>query len=245
MNCIIIDDEPLAIEVVESYCNAMGSINVLKTFTSALDAINYINGSNPNTIDLILSDIEMPNISGVDFIKSLQGKKPYVIFTTAYPQYALDGYNLNAIDYLVKPIPFPRFIQAINKVKELKQLRDSKFMGNVSSAGGSNSNTTDGFIFVKSEYENIKIVLSDIQFVQGLKDYLKIHITGRKSVLTLMNFKEIQTKLPENDFLRVHRSYLVNINMIESIQKSKIIINNLRIPIGESYKSIIYNRFSI
>lgn len=243
MNCIIIDDEPLAIEVVESYCNAMGSINVLKTFTSALDAVNYMN--EVKAVELIFSDIEMPNISGVDFVKSLQGKKPYIIFTTAYPQYALEGYNLNAIDYLVKPIPFPRFIQAINKVKELKQLRDSNFIGNVSSAGGSNATSNDDFIFVKSEYENIKIALMDIQFIQGLKDYLKIHINGRKSVLTLMNFKDMQTKLPENDFLRVHRSYLVNINMIESIQKSKIIINELRIPIGESYKSMVYQRFGI
>ena len=243
INCIIIDDEPLAIEVVESYCNAVGSVNVLKTFSSALDAINFI--SENKQIELIFCDIEMPSISGVDFIKSLQGEKPYVIFTTAYPKYALEGYNLNAIDYLVKPIPFPRFIQAINKVRELKQLKDSKATGLVSSASGTLSTKEDDFVFVKSEYENIKLPLKDIIFIQGLKDYLKIHVENRSSVLTLMNFKDMQQKLPESDFIRVHRSYVVNVNKIKSIQKNKILLEDFRIPIGESYKALVYLRFGI
>jgi len=117
-------------------------------------------------------------------------------------------------------------------------------IGNVASAGGVNQ-SKDDFIFVKSEYENVKLPLKSIQFIQGLKDYLKIHIDDKPSVLTLMNFRDMQTKLPEHDFLRVHRSYLVNINKITSIQKSKILLGDFRIPIGESYKAIVYNRFGI
>lgn len=242
MNCIIIDDEPLAIEIIASYCKSMGSLNVLKTFPNAIDALNYIN-SDAN-IDLIFCDIEMPNISGIDFIKSLQGTIPSIIFTTAYPQYALEGYELSIVDYLVKPIPFPRFVKAVNKVRPLQQFKAPETVVNLSSTG-SNHNSSDAFIFVKSEYENVRISLANILYIEGLKDYLKIHIKDSKSVLTLMNFKSIQAKLPEKGFLRVHRSYIVNIDKIKSIQKNKVIINNVRIPIGESYKNMVYNRFGI
>jgi len=241
MKCIIIDDEPLAIDVVESYCQALGAVEVVKTFTNALEALDFINN---NHIDLVFSDIEMPNISGIELIKSLEGKVPYFIFTTAYPQYALEGFDLNAVDYLVKPIPFPRFIKAINRVKEMIKLNDVSTSFNFSSAGGETSREDD-FIFVKSEYENLKIDIKSIKLIQGLKDYLKIHSEDSKPILTLMSFKEIQSKLPENTFIRVHRSYIVNVNKINSIQKNKIIIKDERIPIGESYKSMVYSRLNI
>ena len=242
MKCIIIDDEPLAIDVIDSYCNALGSVEVLKTFSNAIDAIEFLSNNN---VDLVFSDIEMPNISGIDFIKSLEGKVPYFIFTTAYPEFALEGFDLNATDYLVKPIPFPRFIKAINRVKDLIKLNQkSALTGNFTSAHGEKE-STDKFIFVKSEYENIKINLQEIKFIQGLKDYLKIHTHQSKKVLTLMSFKQILDKLPSDKFLRVHRSYVVNITKIESIQKNKILIEGERIPIGESYKNLVYQRFNI
>ncbi|MEM9678723.1 MAG: LytTR family DNA-binding domain-containing protein [Bacteroidota bacterium] len=241
MNCIIIDDEPLAIDVIESYCNAIDSLVVVKTFTNALEAIDFL-GS--NKVDLVFSDIEMPQISGVEFIKSLEGNRPYFIFTTAYPQYALEGFELNAIDYLVKPIPFPRFIKAINRVKDLMKLNQEQLNYNISSASGE-SPIQDEFIFVKSEYENLNLKLNEIKFIQGLKDYLKIHIADRSPVLTLMNFSQMQSKLPDHSFIRVHRSFIVNVNMISSVQKSKIIIDDIRIPIGDSYKDMVYDRLGI
>ncbi len=243
MKCIIIDDEPLAINVVESYCNALGSLTVVKTFTNALEALDFLNS---NTIDLVFSDIEMPQISGIDFIKSIENNRPFFIFTTAYPQYALEGFDLNATDYLVKPIPFPRFIKAINRVKELLSLNQKQkyIEANLSSAGYENQ-LQDDFIFIKSEYENLKLNVSEILFIQGLKDYLKIFMANSRPVLTLMNFRQILLKLPNKYFIRVHRSYVVNVSKIDSIQKNKIVLNNERIPIGEVYKNEVYSRFNI
>ncbi|SDH28980.1 LytR/AlgR family response regulator transcription factor [Winogradskyella thalassocola] len=242
MKCIIIDDEPLAIDVIESYCQALGAVQVISTFTNAIEALDFINN---NRIDLVFSDIEMPSISGIELIRSLEGKVPYFIFTTAYPEYALEGFDLNAIDYLVKPIPFPRFIKAVNRVNEMMKLNDVSTSINVSSAGGEAPTHEDDFIFVKSEYENVKIDIKEIKLIQGLKDYLKIHSENAKPILTLMSFKEMQSKLPETLFIRVHRSYLVNVNKISSIQKNRIIIKDERIPIGESYKSMVYSRLNI
>ncbi|WP_299100094.1 LytTR family DNA-binding domain-containing protein [uncultured Winogradskyella sp.] len=243
MKCIIIDDEPLAIDVIESYCQALSSVEVISTFTSAIEALDFINN---NSIDLVFSDIEMPNISGIELIKSIEGKVPYFIFTTAYPEYALEGFDLNAVDYLVKPIPFPRFLKAVNRVKEMIKLNDVSSSFNVSSAGGETTSILeDDFIFVKSEYENLKIDIKAINLIQGLKDYLKIHSEASKPILTLMSFKEIQDKLPENTFIRVHRSFIVNVNKITSVQKNRIVIKDERIPIGESYKSMVYSRLNI
>ncbi|EPR73524.1 Two-component system response regulator [Winogradskyella psychrotolerans RS-3] len=242
MKCIIIDDEPLAIGVIESYCQALGAVEVISTFTNAIEALDFINN---NRIDLVFSDIEMPNISGIELIRSLEGKVPYFIFTTAYPEYALEGFDLNAVDYLMKPIPFPRFLKAVNRVKEMMKLNEVSTSVHISSAGGEAPTHEDDFIFVKSEYENLKIDIKEIKHIQGLKDYLKIHSENAKPILTLMSFKEMQSKLPETMFIRVHRSYLVNVNKITSIQKNRIIIKEERIPIGESYKSMVYSRLNI
>ncbi|MFD2914086.1 LytR/AlgR family response regulator transcription factor [Psychroserpens luteus] len=242
MKCIIIDDEPLAIDIIESYCQTLSKIEVISTFTNALEALDFLNN---NTIDLVFSDIEMPNISGIELIKSLEGKVPYFIFTTAYTEYALEGFDLNAVDYLLKPIPFPRFIKAVNRVAEMMRLSNINASINFSSATGETSSHEDDFIFVKSEYENLKIDIKKIKHIQGLKDYLKIHSEDSKPILTLMSFKEIQSKLPENTFIRVHRSFIVNVNKISSIQKNRIIIKDERIPIGESYKSMVYSRLNI
>ena len=145
----------------------------------------------------------------------------------------------------MKPIPFPRFLKAVNRVKEMIRLSSVNTSFNVSSAAGESSPHEDEFIFVKSEYENLKIDIKKIKHIQGLKDYLKIHSEDSKPILTLMSFKEMQAKLPENTFVRVHRSFVVNVNKISSIQKNRIIIKDERIPIGESYKSMVYSRLNI
>ena len=208
MKCIIIDDEPLAIDVLTDYCNKMDLVEVMGTFTNPLDAISDIK---EKKMDLIFCDIEMPQINGIDFITSLDNS-PLFIFTTAYSQYAVEGFNLNAVDYLVKPIPYHRFIKAVSRAKEIlhhmSPVQPSNSYHNVfPSKGDSGGGVSQGFIFVKAEYESVKIVIDDIEYVQGLKDYLKIHVKGtNKAILTLMSFKEILNKLPSNQFFRVHKS---------------------------------------
>ncbi|WP_299248444.1 LytTR family DNA-binding domain-containing protein [uncultured Aquimarina sp.] len=242
MKCIIIDDEPLALNIIKSYCEDLGTLEVVGTFTNALEALDIINNTN---VDLVFSDIEMPQINGIDFMKAID-HKPLFIFTTAYSQYAIEGFELNAVDYLVKPIPFPRFIKAVNRAKEIFELKKDNFKTSSTVKKPTESITTpDQFIFVKSEYENIKIELELIKYIEGLKDYLKIHITSGKPILTLMSFKDIETKLPLDVFLRVHRSFIININYIDSVQRNRIIIDTVRVPIGESYKKAFLKRLGI
>ena len=242
MKCIIIDDEPLALNIIRSYCEEMGGLEVIGIYTNPLESIDQIKNSD---VDLVFLDIEMPQITGIDFIQTLENR-PYFIFTTAYAEYATVGFDLNAIDYLVKPIPFPRFVKAINRVKEIHELRNQHNPGteNLVSAG-MKVNRSDGFIFVKSEYDNVKIRLEDITYIQGLKDYLKIHLSNAKPVLTLMNFKSLEEKLPLNSFIRVHRSYLVNVNRIKTVQKSKVVLDDMRIPIGESFREDFLRRIGL
>ena len=236
MNCIIIDDEPLAIDVLADYCKKLDFTEVVGTYTNPLDAISAIKEKN---VDLIFCDIEMPQISGLEFISALENQ-PLFIFTTAYTQYAVEGFELNAVDYLVKPIPYHRFIKAVSRTKEILSQKEKPVMTNIFPSFGSGTDAQK-FIFVKSEHENIKLELDDIQYIQGLKDYLKIHITGtNKTILTLLSFKDLMNKLPQNQFIRVHKSFVVNINFIKTVQRNRIVINDIRIPIGESHKSQFY-----
>ena len=241
MKCAIIDDEPLAIDVIESYLEKIGGIEIVAKCTNPLEAITLLN---KNNVDLVFLDIEMPNLSGIDLVKSVTNI-PQFIFTTAYPQYALEGFNLNATDYLVKPIPFHRFITAVSRAKEKFQLENTTNC-NVSSAGPINIKEEDKFIFVKSEYENIKIDIDNIKYIQGLKDYLKIYDTkSNKAIITLSSFKDILSKLPENQFIRIHRSFVVNITHIRALQKTKVVIDDIRIPIGETFKADVLKRLGV
>ncbi|MCF8715291.1 response regulator transcription factor [Joostella atrarenae] len=241
MRCIIIDDEPLAIDLIKEYCGKLDFIDVVGVFTNALDAIVTIKERN---VDLIFSDIEMPQINGIDFINSLDNK-PLFIFTTAYSQYAVEGFELNAVDYLVKPIPYHRFIKAVSRAKEIIANKNSTMTTNVFSSTGDQKLEND-YIFIKADYENVKVDLEDIKYIQGLKDYLKVHINGtNKPILTLMSFKELLSKLPEKDFVRIHRSFVINVPFVKTIQKNKVVIDDIRIPIGDSYKEEFYNRLGI
>ena len=242
MKCIIIDDEPLAIDVLMEYCQKVDFVELEGTFTNPLEAISVIK---EKKIDLIFCDIEMPQINGIDFITSLDNT-PLFIFTTAYSQYAVEGFNLNAIDYLVKPIPYNRFIKAISRAKEISAYKKGAPTNeNVFPSHGQTGQSPE-YIFVKAEYESVKINLEDIEYIQGLKDYLKIHITGtNKTILTLMSFKEILDKLPSNQFIRVHKSFVVNIASIKTVQRNRIVINDVRIPIGESYKATFFQSLGL
>lgn len=241
MKCVIIDDEPLALDVIETYIQKVGGMEIIAKCNNPLDAITILNKSQ---VDLVFLDIEMPNLTGIDLVKAVENI-PQFIFTTAYPQYALDGFNLNATDYLVKPIPFHRFLKAVSRAKEKYEL-EKVSSGIATSYKHQSNEVNSNFIFIKSEYDNIKINTEDIKYLQGLKDYIKIYIKdSNKTVLTLSSFKEIQDKLPSNQFLRVHRSFIVNISFIKSVQKTKIIIDDIRIPIGETYKKEVLKQLGL
>lgn len=233
MKCIIVDDEPLAVDIIETYVQRVGNIEIVAKTNNSLEALSLLQ---QHDLDLVFLDIEMPNLTGLELVKSISNL-PQFIFTTAYPQYALDGFELNATDYLVKPIPFPRFIKAITKARELYELKQRKDITN---------EAQNDFIFVKSEYENVKIETKNIIYIEGLKDYIKIKtIDSSSSILTLMSFKAILEKLSSVKFFRIHRSYIVNIDYVSSHQKNKLIVNNERLPIGETYKAAILKRLGV
>ena len=232
MRCLIIDDEPLAVELLEDFVSKVSALKLVASCSNAIEASTILQ---TNEVDLIFTDIEMPDFSGVEFIKSLD-VKPLFIFTTAYSHYAVEGFNLNAVDYLVKPIPFHRFLKAVNRAQELFLLKKEEKEPKVQSTD------SPSFIFVKSEYENIKLNFDDIKYFEGLKDYIKIFSTSHKPILTLSNFKNIEEKLPSDVFLRVHRSYIVSLKHIKSVQRNRILIDGVRIPIGQSYKDEFIRR---
>ncbi len=224
MNCIAIDDEPLALNVIKEFCEKTGFINLLGIYTNPFDALEH-------QIDILFLDIQMPNISGIDFYKSLSNP-PMVIFTTAYSEHALSGFEVSAIDYLVKPFPFERFIKAINKAYELKILRKEIFP---------HPNGHSDFIMAKVEYNTVRIDLKDILYIEGLKDYIKLYCGG-KPILTKSTLKNIEEKLPEERFCRVHKSYIVALEKIERIENNRIIIGESWIPVGDLYRTQFYNR---
>lgn len=226
MNCIIIDDEPLAVELLEDFVSKIAFLKLVASCSNGFDATEIIEKKN---IDLIFIDIEMSNFSGIEVIKSLVNR-PMFIFTTAYTHYAIEGFNLNAVDYLVKPIPFHRFLKASTRANNLHKLTQKKSIETTVHL------PTQQFIFVKSEYESIKINLEDIRYIESLKDYLKIYTTQPKPILTLSSLKSFEEKLGNLNFVRVHKSFIVSINHIYSVQRNRIIIDDKWIPIGLTYK---------
>ena len=221
---IAIDDEPVALEVIKNFSDKIIFIDILGYFTDAFEAMDFLQ---KNKIDLIFLDIKMPDISGIDFLKSISNP-PLIVFTTAYSEHAVQSFELNAIDYLLKPFSLSRFIKACNKANEQFELR--KKAQTVQEA--------DSFIFVKSGYELIKIELDQILYVEGTGNYVK-YVLKEQNVVTRLTMKETEDLLPSMDFIRVHRSYIVGKNHISKIQKADIWIGTIEIPIGEAYKNKI------
>jgi two-component system, LytTR family, response regulator len=221
INCIAVDDEPLALELMESYISQIPGLELLETFSDAISAWGFLQ---KNPVDLVFLDIQMPDITGIQLAKSLNHRQPMIIFTTAYSKYAVDGFNVDAIDYLLKPFDFNRFLESVNKAKNFKSLNDT------------NTNTAEEVaIFVKSDYQNLRINTREILFIEGFDDYIRIHLDSGKSIFTLTSLKSIMEKLPESDFLRVHRSYIVPIHKIQRIYNQHIQLGEKEIPIGKSY----------
>lgn len=239
MKCIIIDDEPLAVDLLKDFVSKVESLELINTFNNAIDAISYINKTE---VDLIFLDIEMPHFTGIDFLKAID-KKPLIIFTTAYSNYAVEGFDFGAVDYLIKPIPFNRFLKAVARAENIFEPANTVSNQNLPSAV--NTEEANNFMFVRAEYENVKINYADILFVEGLKDYVKIYTTDGKYVLTLMSLINLETTLTPKGFSRIHRSYIINLTHIKSIQKNKVLILDKRLPISESYKTAFFNKINL
>lgn len=237
MKCVIIDDEPLAVDLLKDFVSKVDSLELISTFNNAIDAVSFIN---QNNVDLIFLDIQMPHFSGIEFLNTIE-KKPLIIFTTAYSDYAVEGFNLGAVDYLVKPIPFHRFLKAVVRAQQVL---------NPPTVQAISESTTipeleQDFMFVRAEYENVKMNFADILFIEGLKDYVKIYTTDNKFTLTLISLIKLENLLFSKGFSRIHRSYIINIKHVKSIQKNKVLISDKRIPISESYKNAFFERINL
>lgn len=221
INCIIVEDEPLAMMRLKEYIEKVSFINLLKTFDSGLEAIEFLGA---NHTDVVFLDIQMDGFSGIQLLESLRNK-PEIIITTAFDKYALKGFELNVSDYLLKPYTFERFMQAVMKVRDnlMKQpLRE-----------------LPAYLFIKTEYRLEKVFMDHILYIEGVRDYRQIH-THEKKMMTLETFKELEKLLPENSFCRVHKSFIVSVSKIESIERDRIKINKTLIPISETYKETFY-----
>jgi len=232
INCIAIDDEPLALNKMKRYIERIEFLNLRATFNNGIEAISYLKD---NKVDLIFLDIQMEDLTGIELLEALQ-KKPKVIITTAYESYALKGYELDVTDYLLKPISFQRFVKAVDKVYEGLYGR-----GEIEDVVPAKTENTiaDDYIFVKTEYRIQKINLKDILYIEGMKDYIRI-VTLSYKVMTLQSLKKMVSLLPEKQFIRVHKSYIIAIDKIETIERNRIIIGGERIPIGESYRQYFF-----
>lgn len=230
MKCIIIDDEPLAREGIELNIEEVPFLELVGQFGNALEANNFIV---QNEVDLMFLDIEMPGITGLEFIRSLKNQ-PMTILTTAYPQYALEGFELDVLDYLVKPIRLQRFIKATNKAKEFYDMAQK--------AHNTIESIEEDFIYIKSERKYIRLFFKDIRFIKGMKDYVMIY-TENKRIMTAMNIKTINDQLPDSIFARVGKSYIINVNFIDSIEVDFIQLAGEEIPLGRTYKERFLNKY--
>lgn len=233
VRCIAIDDEPLALRQIRSYIERCEQLELVATCRSAIDATKIIQEED---IDLIFVDINMPDLNGIDFVRSLTGNH-YVIFTTAYPEFALEGFKLNAIDYLLKPFSADEFMKAVNKVLSLVDLVERCHAAESAIANNEAQSDDHGFLSVKADYKTQLVRISDIIYLESAGEYVRLHIEGSSTITTLFRLKNMETSLPQDGFLRVHRSYIVNLKRISSYTKGCIFLDNGEyIPLGENYK---------
>jgi len=227
INAIAIDDEPPALNILQKFCERVDFIQLQKTFTGPNDALKYLRKF---PVSLLFLDIQMPSLTGLELYKAIQ-QDTMVIFTTAYSEYAVEGFNLNAVDYLLKPFTFERFLQAVNKARDFYSY---------------NRPVTQElpYILIRADYSLVKINLDDIVCIEGLDDYLKIYIRNQKTIVARMTMKAMAEKLPEKDFVRVHRSFIVPLKRIASVRNKVIYIEEKEIPIGSSYEEAFIRVFN-
>ncbi len=226
IRAIAIDDEPLGLKIISHFCENCDVVSLEKTFTKQSEALSYIKN---HPIDLIFLDIQMPNRSGVDFYKMLENN-PMVIFTTAYSEYAVEGFNVNAIDYLLKPFSEERFLTAVTKAKNQFQFRQNVAI--------------QTHLMVRADYKLYRIQYEDIIMIEGLDDYVQIHLLDKSKIVARLSMKGILEKLPENDFIRVHRSFIISRKKVKTIVSKNIQIENFIIPIGDTFKENVLALFT-
>jgi DNA-binding LytR/AlgR family response regulator len=233
INCIAIDDEPLALDIIRDYCSRIPFLHLEKTFDNAIDSIEYIR---THPLNLLFLDIQMEEFSGIQLLNVLD-RRPYVILTTAYDSYALQGFDLDVMDYLLKPISFERFIKGVNKVVEKIQADNLTF----SPDRNPSATTGDLFFFVKTETRIEKVRYADVIFIEGMGDYWRI-ITTSKKIMSLLNYKRLEEILPKNQFIRVHKSFIIALDKIDSVERNRIKIGDRLIPISETYRKSFFDR---
>jgi len=223
IKCIAIDDEPLALKQIAGYIQKIPFLKLETTCSNAFAAMEVLASQ---TIDLMFVDINMPDLNGLDFVKSLE-KKPLVIFTTAYSEYAIEGFKVDAIDYLLKPFYFSEFTKSVQKAsKQFGLIRNTQEI----------LDSNNDFLFIKSEYKLMRINFNDILYIEGMKEYVKIHLSGQKPVMSLLSMKSLEEKLPDSRFMRVHRSFIVNLDKITLVERFRIVFDKVHIPVSENYK---------
>jgi len=227
LRCIAVDDEPLALDLLEDNIRQIPYLQLAAKCKNAIEAVEIVRREE---IDLIFLDIQMPGLTGLQFIQSLT-VKPMIILITAYDQYALEGFNLDVIDYLVKPVSFERFLKACNKAWEFFKLKTQT----IKSAAGEIVPELDYF-FVNAEYSLVKVVMDEIIMIEGLKDYVKIHLTNNKPLIIRISMKSIEEKLSPKKFIRIHKSYIISIARITSIRKGSVFLGNTELPLSDNYK---------
>jgi two-component system, LytTR family, response regulator len=228
ISCIAIDDEPLALSKIEGFINKVPELKLIRTFDNAIETIGWLK---ENSADLIFLDIQMEQLTGIQFLEAA-GSTSRVILTTAYDQYAIKGFELNVTDYLLKPFSFQRFLQAVNKVMDFYARKGENQTA---------SPEKDSFIFVKTEYRLERVDIENILYIEGMKDYLRIICTDKK-IMTLQSFSKIEESLPEKKFCRVHKSFIVAIDKIKSVERGVILIADQRIPVSNTYKESFFSK---
>lgn len=229
IRCLAVDDEPLALELLEDNISKVPFLQLVAACDNVVDAMKVMQ---KETIDLIFLDIQMPGLTGLQFIESMT-EKPMIILITAYKKYALEGFNLDVMDYLVKPVSLDRFIKACNKANQFYELKSHQKNSKSTSAN-------PDYFFVNADYSLVKINFADIIYVEGLKDYLKVHLkSASRPIVTRMPMKTIEEELPADQFIRIHKSYIVSVSFITSIRKSSVFVDSLELPLGDTYRDAV------
>ena len=229
IRCIAIDDEPLALKQIADYISKTPFLELAGLCESALQALELLDKT---PVDLMFVDVNMPDLSGMDFVKTLENP-PFIVFVTAYSEYALEGFRVDAIDYLLKPISYSDFLKSANKVKawfDAMRQKPAEVMSN------------KDFLFIKSEYKILRINFDDIKYIEAMSEYIRIHLVNSKPVMTQLSMKSIENQLPEDRFMRVHRSFIINLSKISVIERNRIIFDGtVYIPVSDQYKSKFQN----
>ncbi|MDJ1481137.1 LytTR family DNA-binding domain-containing protein [Cytophagaceae bacterium YF14B1] len=237
IKCLIVDDEPLAIDILERYISQLDTLSLQGKCDNAIDALIFLQ---KNKIDLLFLDIQMPKLSGLDFLKTLSNR-PRIIFTTAFREYALEGFDMNALDYLLKPISFERFLIAINKYHTLYD-PSVQLPAMIQSAG--NEMFAEAFIYLKADKKMVKVFLKDIVYIESLKDYVKVK-TQDQEIITYQRITYLEEKLPDDKFLRIHRSFIISLAKIKSFNSTHIEVGDWELPIGRQYKAEVMKTLGV